>query len=377
MKKSRTFLGLSLVVLLAVGAIAAGGAEVGGRGLYRLVGLFGQVVGLVRSSWVEEVEVERLEMGAITGLVESGDPGGVWVPEEHAALYASLSARNEPAFGLVLGKRGSYPFVLAVLPGSPAARAGLTPGEFVERIAGEPVRARPLWLPRVLLERGEQGGMALTLDVIDRFLEGKKQVELQPRQTPPTAAQVTVEDGVPVLRVSVLSAISIAEIERGLLVHGGAAALVVDARGAALGSAQDAVTIAAVIAGGAVQVALQDRSGVAGALKAQRSARSWRVIVCIDNTTAGPAETLACALKGQGATLVGGESYGDTGQREARAAAGGQLWLARRWCLGPDGKALLGDGLKPDEAVRPRKEGDAVLGRALELARGQGLRKAA
>ena len=84
----------------------------------------------------------------------------------------------------------------------------------------------------------------------------------------------------------------------------------------------------------------------------------------------GPAELLASALKARGATLVGSESYGDTGQRRAIKGSGGEVWLAREWGLGPDGKPILGNGLKPDERVRPRQGADAVLERALELAGG-------
>jgi C-terminal processing protease CtpA/Prc len=97
----------------------------------------------------------------------------------------------------------------------------------------------------------------------------------------------------------------------------------------------------------------------------------------VDGTTGGAAELLAVALKAQGATLVGGDSYGDTGQRRALRGAGGEVWLATTWGLGPDGKPLLGTGVKPDERVRPHKGGDAALERALELAGGRTVKQAA
>jgi C-terminal processing protease CtpA/Prc len=100
-------------------------------------------------------------------------------------------------------------------------------------------------------------------------------------------------------------------------------------------------------------------------------------VVCLDNTTAGAAELLATALKARGATLVGGESYGDTGVRRPLPGAGGEAWMASAWGIGPDGKALLGTGIKPDERVRPRKGSDTVLERALELAGGQAAKQAA
>ena len=138
-----------------------------------------------------------------------------------------------------------------------------------------------------------------------------------------------------------------------------------------MGTPEAAVDAAARIAGGDVEAPRQAKDGDLKPLKASGPARQRRLLVCIDPTTAGAAEILAAALKRRGATLLGGESYGDTGVRHAQAVAGGQLWLATDWFLGPDGKPLLGTGIKPDEVVRPRREGDPVLDRALELAHGQ------
>jgi hypothetical protein len=156
------FLVISALLVVAVVALGAGVAVPAGKGLYRLVGLFGEVVGLVRGNYVEEVPYEKLEMGALTGMVEAADPGGAFVPADSAPAFEKCRSRAVPAFGVVLGKRASYPAVLQVLPGSPAAAAGILPGELVERVGEEPVRARPLWRAQVLLDQAE-----LDLHVLD------------------------------------------------------------------------------------------------------------------------------------------------------------------------------------------------------------------
>ncbi len=376
--QGRIFLLVSVLALAAVVAVAAGAADAATRGLYRLVGLAGQIVALVRSSYVEEVPVERLELGALGGMVEAADPGGAWVPEEHAGAYAALAARSVPPFGVVLGRRSSYPFVLEVLPDSAAERAGLRPGEYLERIGDDPVRARPLWLAAVLLDRAERRGSPVAVDVIDRAADAKRTISIggDPGAAPEPAPELAVDRPVPVLHIPAIDARSVARLD-ALLSASGAPALVVDLRGTGLGAAAAAVEAAAVIAGGDVEAPRARRGGDLKPLRASRAARARRIVVCIDGTTAGAAEVLAAALKRGGSLLVGTESYGDTGQRRARPAAGGQLWLASEWFLGPDGKPLLGAGLTPDEVVRPRRDGDVVLDRAVELARGEALPKAA
>jgi carboxyl-terminal processing protease len=375
-KQRKTFVVLSLIAVLAVVAVAAGGADAVGRGMYRLVGLVGQIVALVRSSYVEEVPVERLELGAIGGLVDAADPGGAWVPEEHAAAFAAASGRLVPAFGMVLGRRASYPYVIEVVPASPAAAAGLQPGEYIERIGSEPVRARPLWLSIVLLDRAAEAGESVTIDVIDRAVEDKRQVTLKSGGAPSLAPVLDTRGDIPVLRVPALTKMTVARID-AVLQALPAGALVIDLRGTGLGNPEAAIEAAAKIAGGEIEAPRQARAGDLKPLKASGQVRQRRIFVCVDPTTAGAAEVLAASLKRRGATLVGAETYGDTGVRQPQHVAGGQLWLASEWFLGPDGKPLLGAGLKPDEAVRMRREGDPVLDRALELAHGQALPKAA
>ena len=367
---------VSLVALAIVVAVAAGGADAVNRGLYRLVGLVGQIVALVRSSYVEEVGVERLELGALAGMVDAADPGGAWVPAEHAGTFAAISARSEPPYGMVLGRRSSYPYVIEVVPGSAAAAAGLKAGEYIERIGTEPVRARPLWLALVLLDRAERAGEGVGIDVIDRAADEKRQVALGRTGAANLAPVLTNEGGVPLLRLPAVTPWAVARLD-SLLGSGPREMLIVDLRGSGLGVPDAAVEAAAIIAGGDVEAPRVHRGGDAKPLRASRPLRQRAVVVCIDATTAGAAEVLASTLKRRGATLVGTESYGDTGVRRARAVAGGQLWLAADWFLGPDGKPLLGTGLSPDEIVRPRREGDAVLERALELSRAQSVPKAA
>jgi carboxyl-terminal processing protease len=370
------FLGASVVLIGGVVALASGAAGGVGRGMYRLMSVFGQVVSLVRSSYVEEVPLEKLELGAMNGMVTAADPGGFYIPDDVIAEYTKVRRRALPPFGLVLGQRSSYPFVLQVISGSPAEKAGIAPGELLERIGTDPVRARPLWLALTLLDAAEHRG-EVKVDVIDRQLSGKRPATLKAAPFAVPALAVEMQDAVPVVRIPMLDQRSAEDLSQALRAHSGAAGLVIDLRGVALGNAEGAARVAAEIAGGDVQVQLGKKDGRDETVKASGPKRSWKLVVCLDGTTAGPGELLAVALKAGGATLVGGESYGDTGIRSPFEGAGGETWLATAWGIGLDGKPLLGVGLKPDERVRSRKGADLVLKRALELAGGHAVKQAA
>lgn len=377
MKLRAWFLIVSVVLVLGVVAVATGASGPGGAGLYRLVGLVGQAVALVRSSYVEEVDVARLELGALAGMVEAVDPGGAYVPEADVRTFERVAGRAVPPFGMALGKRSSYPFVLQVLPGSPAAAAGLLPGELIERVESVPVRARPVWRALALLDEAERAGRDVNLVVIDRQLSGTRTVVLKAGEVSLTGFAVEVRDGVPVVRVGAVRRDDVAALRAQLEAHKDAPGVVVDLRSLALGDEAAAAEVAALLVGGSVEVKLARREGDGRSLAARAAARSWRVAACVDHTTARAGELVALLLKARGVPLVGFPTYGDTGVRRMYRTREGRVWLADEWALGPDGKPLLGDGLKPDEMVRMRPDADPVLDRALELVHGAALKKAA
>lgn len=370
------FVVASIISVLVVATLATGALGDSVGGLYRLSGLVGQIFTMVRASYVEEVPVERLEGGAMTGLVSAADPGGAFVPEEQFGAFSGMKRRALPAYGLVLGMRSSYPVVLQVLPASPAEAAGLVRGELLERVDGKMVRAMPLWQVELILDQAERRGGGAAVEVIDRRLRGRRAVVL-PRGTVKAGAPVVEEhDGVRVLRPVVLDGETARSVEQMLAGKAGAAGIVVDLRGVALGDRQGSADLAAVIAGGEIEIPLLRKGGDAGTVRARGKRRGWKVVACVDVTTAGAGEVLAVALKRSGATLVGSESYGDTGERRAHRVRGGTLWLAETWCKAPDGTGVIGRGLVPDELVRAREGEDPILKRALEIARGDAARTA-
>lgn len=374
MKQRTFFLAASLTVVLGLGTVAALSGKLS-EGRYKVVGLFSQVLSLVQSSYVEEVPLARLEEGAITGLVSTADPQGTWVPAAYVESFRAYQQRSLPSFGLVLGVRSSYPVILEVLPGSAAAEAGLKPGELIERIGDQPVRARPLWRALTVLEKADREGTALAVDVIAHDLSGKRPATLQPGKSGDPSPQVTLQEGAAVVRLPVVSQLHAARLMS--LLPPASTPVVLDLRGTALGNPEGSVEAAAVLLGGEFRLELAARRGSSSRVTATRPATGRKVVVCVDHTTARAGEWLAFLLAQRGVATVGLETFGDTGVRAPTPVSDGELWIARHFLLSPEQKPVLGRGLKPATQVRPTGEGDAILEKALELARGEAKAEAA
>ena len=108
-----------------------------------------------------------------------------------------------------------------------------------------------------------------------------------------------------------------------------------------------------------------------------------RVVVLMDDSTAGPAEILAAALHDRAkATTVGETTVGMAIiQRSIPTGEGGTLFMTVGRYVAPSGQVLGGKGLTPDERVLvfPGETGerDLILERGLDVARNVPARKAA
>ncbi|MBI3047310.1 MAG: PDZ domain-containing protein, partial [Acidobacteria bacterium] len=137
----------SRTVVLAVSTLIMAFAFVGGYlgqamakdDTYQHLRVFEDVVSLVLSNYVEPVDVRDAMQGAMRGLADGLDPESSYLPP---ALVKSLEAndRGGPAeVGLDL-TRQYYLRVVGARDGSPAARAGLRPGDFIRAIDNRPTR---------------------------------------------------------------------------------------------------------------------------------------------------------------------------------------------------------------------------------------------
>ena len=106
---------------------------------YRDLAVFEDVVSLISSNYVEDVDLSRVMRGAMRGLAEGLDPDSAYLtPDEVRRLEAG--EKLPPAGIGVELTRQYYLRVIAARDGSPAARAGLRPGDYLRVINGKPTR---------------------------------------------------------------------------------------------------------------------------------------------------------------------------------------------------------------------------------------------
>ena len=372
---------LPIMAYTLVGSVM--GRVVAQEGAYRHLRIFEEVVSLVTSNYVEQVDAERIMQGALWGLAEGLDPESSYLTPDEVQLHDAGLEDAESGVGLTL-TRQYYVQVVAARDGSPAALAGLRPGDYLRQIDGNPTRMMSTVRARQLL-RGAAGS-AVSLEIIRGNAAEPVTVELV--RDDGRSANVTSRIAAP--RVGYLRIAEFDDTTAGAigaandsLAGQGAERLVIDLRGTATGSFESGIAAAELFTAAdplVLRESSDDRQPVA---RGPREPSIAAPVVLLTNFgTAGAAELFAAALTGAGrAETVGIRTAGRAAEQTlVRLPDGGGLLLSSTRYLTAAGESIHRQGVAAAVPVRePAPElapsgpeapdedpGDPVLERALE-----------
>jgi carboxyl-terminal processing protease len=368
MRKVRiTLVALSLLTVTTFGGMLAAGRD-NEEGLYRALGNLAEVVHLIRTEYVDELNDEALSLSLDAGIVESVDRWAAVLPSGMTETYRELVGAP-PAFGLVLGSRLGLAAVRQAIPGSPAAAAALEAWEVIERVDSVNTRGRPLWQLRLELRDKQAAGSSVALTVVDRRVDQRREVVLEPAVWTPAAGSLEEIDGAAVIRLDSLPAGAADQI-RGLVPAD--RPVVLDLRNLVWGSEEQAIAVADLFVEEGVLGGWSGRKAGSQTFAATAGSLAGRPpVIMIGPETEGVGEILAAALQRAGMPLVGGRTVGHAPHMQFVEEGDLTLWLPVGKWQRADGEPINGNGVEPDEAVEVEDEdssGDPVLDRALELA---------
>ena len=147
-----------ITILLVVGAVLGKSEEQ--EGAYRPLAVYTEILARIKSDYVEEPDIPKVTQGALQGLVEYLDPLSSYLAAEQYAEYQKKLRNPDGGSGLSTGmivhKQGNYTAVLAVLPESPAAQAGIRTDDLIDAVDNISTRVIPPAYLRAMLS-GEPG----------------------------------------------------------------------------------------------------------------------------------------------------------------------------------------------------------------------------
>ena len=104
---------------------------------YQQLELFGNLFDRIRAEYVEEVDDEKLIEAAIDGMLTSLDPHSSYLSPKDAADMRVQTRGAFGGLGIEVTQEEGFVKVITPIDDTPAAQAGMQPGDFITHVDGE------------------------------------------------------------------------------------------------------------------------------------------------------------------------------------------------------------------------------------------------
>ena len=379
--KTRWIIALASVPVIAFTLIGGYlGRVSAGENTYRHLRIFEDVVSLISNNYVEEVDLDEVMQGALRGLAEGLDSDSAYLLEEDVDRLERGGTLPEGNVGLTVTRR-YYTQVVATRDGSPAAAAGILPGDFVRAIDGEPTR----FMSAIEADRRLHGqpGSTVTVSLIRGRTQEPYDITLERNTTANlevTGRLLDTTNAIGIVRIPSFHndvATQVSDVITALTAQG-ASRLVIDVRNAATGSYPNALDTARLFIDDGTLVILQEQGGTKTSVEASQTGTRIDIpmTLLINYGSSGPAELFVAALSDrERAKAVGQRTAGRVGlQKLVRLPDGTGLWLSYARYLTASEEPIHLYGIQPSipvpieapELGEPLSADDPILDRAVE-----------
>lgn len=324
-------------------------------GPYAQLRIFEDVVRHIVNEYVEKPDLEKVRIGALRGLTDGLDPFSAYLLPAQVKEYQS-GKLNTDLTGMVIGQYSGFAYVIAVVPSSPADKAGIRVGDVIEYIDGHATRDLDLFDVRSLLTGAP--GSSVELALINRKTDKIKLVRGAVQAPAPEVKALEQQVGyvkVPILGKGQSEAVAAAVKDA---VKKGAKSIVLDLRGSAGGDLKEGVAVADFfLKSGTISktIGRKDKLLATYEAKPENDLTDLPVAVIIDRTTAGAAEIVAAAiLENQRGDVVGERTLFGMGSEQELFPLddGSALLLTVARYASPTGKFFMTDGVVPNVEVK-------------------------
>jgi carboxyl-terminal processing protease len=324
--------------------------------------IFESVLQHIQNDYVDEPNLEKVRNGALRGLVGGLDPYSSYLTPEQVQAYNANKTSNKVGIGAEFSQVSLYLYVVSVMKGSNAEKAGLKAGDVVEYIENKATRDISLYDAKQLIN-GDPGSV-VNLRVL-RSGEKPQVLKVTRGVAKAPAVESRMEaNKTGVIKVYGLDANEVNDIKSQVqnLTKQGADKIVLDLRGVATGTLDEGVAAANLfIRNGELAKVVGKDAAIKKTYTADpaKAVFDGKLAVLIDLGTAGAAEAVAAAvLDRKRGEVVGERSFGaGTEQQLFTLRAGDGLLLTTSKWASPSGVPFLGEernstGIKPSVEVK-------------------------
>ena len=310
----------------------------------------------------DKLDATTLSRAAIKGVTEAlDDPYTYYLSPEVSKLGLSSLEGRFGGIGAMVAVRDKQITIIAPIPESPAAKAGIRAGDVILEINGTSASGMSL-AEAVLSIRGPRG-TPVTLLVQHQGEPEPEEIEIIRAEIKLPSVHFEMKEDIAYINITYFSGRTDEELSQALrsIDEQGATGIILDLRSNPGGLLEAVVDAASHFLRDGVVVNIRDNQGKLSV----RNVRSGKVVtdlpmvVLVDNYSASGSEVLAGALRDHSrAVIAGSKTYGKGSVNVVHPLEDGSSLsiTAARW-LTPNGHLIEGEGLPPDYELEPDREG--------------------
>ncbi len=324
--------------------------------------IFESVLQHIQNDYVDEPNLEKVRDGALRGLADGLDPYSSYLTAEQVKDFQAGKTNGRVGIGAEYSKVSSYLYVISVVKGSPAEKAGLQAGDVIEYIDTKATRDISLYDARQLLLG--TSGSPVKLRVLRANARPQTLTVARGSYSIPKV-ETRIEDGkIGVIKVYSLEKGEAADIRAAVqnLTKQGVQKIALDLRNVSSGSLEEAVEVANLFIKDGTLAQVIGRDGkVLRTFSADQSKYIFdgKISAVIDLGTAGAAEVVASAiLDRKRGEVVGEKSFGAGTEQQLFTLRGGDglLLTTSKWASANGNPFLMDErtasGVKPSVEVK-------------------------
>jgi len=339
------------------------------KSTYENLDLFGDIFERIRSSYVEEIDEEKLIESAISGMLSSLDPHSSYMaPEDFSTMQ--VQTRGEfGGLGIEVTQENGFIKVVSPIDDTPAANAGIEAGDFITKVDGESTLGKTLD-EAVDKMRGPVGS-EIIITVVREGVDEPFDVSIIRDTIEIKAVKARTEGKTIVLRVSSFTSKTYPNLkdslEKEIKAAGGLGnvnGVVVDLRNNPGGLLNQAIRVSdAFLESGEI---VSTRGRAAGDAERYNATpgdltNGKPVVILINGGSASASEIVAGALQDHHrAIIVGTKSFGKGSVQTIipLSSDGAAMRLTTARYYTPSGRSIQSLGVSPDILVKQRVRSD-------------------
>jgi len=332
---------------------------------YKQLDLFADVFERVRSEYVEEVTDEQLIEAAIDGMLTSLDPHSSYLNKKNFADMRVQTRGEFGGLGIEVTTENGFVKVISPMDDTPAARAGVQPGDFITHLNEEPIVG--LSLNEAVEKMRGPVGSDIKVTIRRASLAEPIQLSLTRASIKVQSVRFRAEDNVGYIRISSFNEQTQPGLDKAMAklkeqLGPKLIGYVLDMRNNPGGLLDQAVSVSdTFLEKGREIVSTRGRSGKDGdryTAKPGDAADGLPVVVLINGGSASASEIVAGALQDhKRAIVMGTQSFGKGSVQTIIPLQGQQsaMRLTTSRYYTPSGKSIQQLGITPDIEVQPAK----------------------